>query len=328
MGQESIEIIHMSKQYSASATPAVNDLCLGIPKNQIFGLLGTNGAGKTSTMKILTGDILPTSGAAFIRGYNVATQLSEVRKELGYCPQFDPILEWLTAREHLHIFARLRGLPLDQVSASVDHMIKLVGLTEGADKAAGSYSGGMKRKLSLGLALIGDPSVVFLDEPSSGMDPLSRRLLWRVLSETQQRTEAAVVLTTHSMEECEAVCHRVGVMVLGRMRGLGSIQHLKNRFGGGYYLELKFTDGALEDIKSFMTTNFPGSLLEDLDSTHAKYKLASCLASSSVAVVFETVETSKKQLRVEDYSVSQATLEQAFIAMVKKYDPDAANRAE
>ena len=126
--------------------------------------------------------------------------MSEVRKRIGYCPQFDPLLPTMTGRETLTMYARLRGIAAEYVPVVCDNILNRLGLSEFADRQAGAYSGGMKRKLSLGIALIGQPTVVFLDEPSTGMDPASRRFLWSVLADIARNTNTSMILTTHSME--------------------------------------------------------------------------------------------------------------------------------
>ncbi|XP_032129352.1 retinal-specific phospholipid-transporting ATPase ABCA4-like [Sapajus apella] len=147
---------------------------------------------------------------------------------MGYCPQFDAIDELLTGREHLYFYARLRGVPAEEIEKVADWSIKSLGLTVYADCLAGTYSGGNKRKLSTAIALIGCPPLVLLDEPTTGMDPQARRMLWNVIVSII-REGRAVVLTSHSMEECEALCTRLAIMVKGAFRCMGTIQHLKSK---------------------------------------------------------------------------------------------------
>jgi ATP-binding cassette subfamily A (ABC1) protein 3 len=219
---------------------AVRGASFSVRSGEVLGYLGINGAGKTSTMKMLTGDILPTSGQAHLGGMDILTQQRQVRRLIGYCPQFDALLDRLTVREHLELFARIRGVEKEALNATVVTVMRRMDLTRFENKLAGTLSGGNKRKLSVGIALIGGPPIVFLDEPTTGVDPVARRFLWNVISELcTQRQDCAVVLTTHVMEEVEALCTRVGIMVGGRLRCLGSIQHLKGRFGRGYKLEVK-----------------------------------------------------------------------------------------
>eukprot|EP00897_Mesotaenium_endlicherianum_P001456 jgi/Mesen1/1338/ME000013S00825 len=297
--------------------PAVGDLCLGVPAGQCFGFLGVNGAGKTTTLSILTGDIRPTSGDAFVNGASVRTSLPAVQRQIGYCPQFDPLLDLMTAREHLRLFARLKGVDEEEVEDAVQDVISAVGLEAHADRCAGTYSGGNKRKLSLAIALVGDAAVVLLDEPSSGMDPVARRAMWQIITRVASERGASIVLTTHSMEECEALCSRVGLMAAGRLACLGSLQHLKSRFGEGYYLELRTRGGEESErqVDRFLRSTFLGAELEEQHMGRARYRLPQ--KDLSLSKVFRAIEEAKGGLGIEDYSVSQSTLEQVFLSFVK-----------
>jgi len=189
-----------------------------------------------------------------------------------------------------------------------------VTLTPYADRVCGSYSGGNKRKLSLAIALVGSPSVVFLDEPSSGMDPVSRRHMWDII--TRERSHRSIVLTTHSMEECEALCTRIGIMTAGRFQCLGSQQHLKTKYGGGYTLELRVTREAEAAIEGQMAGLFPKACLTSAHAGKFKYELP--MASTSLAAVFQLMEANKERLGVLDYSASQPTLESIFLTIADK----------
>lgn len=271
-------------------------------------------------MSILTGDILPSSGDAAVKGFNILSEMQKVRQVIGYCPQFDPLLELMTAKELLYLFARIKGVPVSRVNVIVDSLIEKIGLSKFADKPCGSYSGGNKRKLSLGLSLIGNPSLVLLDEPSSGMDPVSRRFMWEIIRSAKQ--DRSIVLTTHSMEECEALCDRVGIMVSGKLRCIGSIQYLKSKFGKGYKLDIKLKDGVLntnDKTKAFIESNFPGACLEEEYPLFLKFEIPS--NESSLTKIFKLIEENKSSLEIEDYNISQTSLEQIFLSVVKKHDP-------
>jgi ATP-binding cassette subfamily A (ABC1) protein 3 len=218
---------------------AVKGISLSIPNGQCFGLLGINGAGKTSTLSMLSGEFAPSSGEAFLGGRNLLTDIHTCRRKIGFCPQFDSIFELLTAREHLELYARIKGVKEEFIANVAAAKITEMGLTEYADRFAGTYSGGNKRKLMVAIAMIGEPSIVFLDEPSTGMDPVARRFMWDVISDiVTKRAKCSLILTTHSMEECEALCTRIGIMVGGVLRCLGSAQRLRNKYGNGYQIEI------------------------------------------------------------------------------------------
>jgi len=225
---------------------AVDSLTLGIPPGQCFGLLGINGAGKTTTMGMLTAEFPPSSGDATLAGYSVANEPEKTRRRVGYCPQFDAHFANLTGREHVELYASIRGVPDSNVKEAAISKLAEVGLSEfDSDRLAAGYSGGMKRRLSLATATIGNPQIVFLDECSTGVDPVARREIWEMVSNmvtdsnVPQAERTSVILTTHSMEECEALCPRIGIMAGGNLRCLGSAQQLKSKFGQGYQVELK-----------------------------------------------------------------------------------------
>ncbi|MBN3300790.1 ABCAD protein, partial [Amia calva] len=230
LGSDVLVLRNLKKHYRQSK--AVNGISLGVSRGECFGLLGVNGAGKTTTFKMLTGDLRPSSGHAIVRTTQ-GTELeirtaSSAGKLIGYCPQSDALDDYLTGWEHFYYYSRLKGIPEGYIKEISHSLIVRLNLTAHANKLVGTYSGGTKRKLSTALALIGKPQVLLLDEPSSGMDPVSKRYLWRVILK-ELRGGCAAVLTSHSLEECEALCTRLAVMVNGKFKCLGSPQHIKNR---------------------------------------------------------------------------------------------------
>ncbi|XP_068166235.1 ATP-binding cassette sub-family A member 2 isoform X2 [Antennarius striatus] len=295
---------------------AVDRLCLGVRPGECFGLLGVNGAGKTSTFKMLTGDECTTGGEAFISGNSILKDLLHVQQSIGYCPQFDALFDDLTATEHLELYTRLRGIPWKDQEKVVQWALEKLELTKYADKPAGTYSGGNKRKLSTAIALIGYPSLIFLDEPTTGMDPKARRFLWNLILDII-KTGRSVVLTSHSMEECEALCTRLGIMVNGRFKCLGSIQHLKNRFGDGYMITVRTKSSSnVKEVVRFFNRNFPEAVLKERHHTKVQYQLKS--ERMSLAQVFSKMEQVVDVLGIEDYSLSQTTLDNVFVNFAKK----------
>ncbi|KFW82738.1 ATP-binding cassette sub-family A member 2, partial [Manacus vitellinus] len=295
---------------------AVDRLCVGVRPGECFGLLGVNGAGKTTTFKMLTGDETTTGGEAFINGHSILKELLQVQQSLGYCPQFDALFDELTAQEHLELYTRLRGIPWKDEERVVRWALKKLELTKYADKPASTYSGGNKRKLSTAIALIGYPAFIFLDEPTTGMDPKARRFLWNLILDVI-KTGRSVVLTSHSMEECEALCTRLAIMVNGRLKCLGSIQHLKNRFGDGYMITVRTKSSLnVKEVVRFFNRNFPEAVLKERHHTKAQYQLKS--DQISLAQVFSKMEQVVDVLGIEDYSVSQTTLDNVFVNFAKK----------
>lgn len=234
---------------------ALHNLSLAISPGECFGYLGVNGAGKSSTLKILSGIIAPSMGVASLGGFDVATQQPKIRKLIGYCPQFDALLDLLTVEEHLELFAKIKGVKSRHVRRVIDDKIRQLDLHLFRDKLTKGLSGGNKRKLSAAIALIGNPSIVFMDEPSTGMDPSARRKMWDVISDVVTFNASTVVLTTHSMEECQALCNRVGILVSGRLQCLGSTQHLKSKFGQGYSVDVRLMEVSETTISQIQSEN-------------------------------------------------------------------------
>uniref|UniRef100_A0A8D2M1Q4 ATP binding cassette subfamily A member 3 n=1 Tax=Zonotrichia albicollis TaxID=44394 RepID=A0A8D2M1Q4_ZONAL len=296
---------------------AVDRISLAVSKGECFGLLGFNGAGKTTTFKMLTGDESITSGDAFVDGHSILANIKKVQQRIGYCPQFDALLEHMTGRETLSMYARLRGIPERYIGSCVENMLRGLLLEPHADKLVRTYSGGNKRKLSAGIALIGGPPVIFLDEPSTGMDPVARRLLWDAVTRTRECGKS-IIFTSHSMEECEALCTRLAIMVNGQFKCLGSPQHLKSKFGSGYTLLAKTRseeEGELQAFKAFVEKTFPGSVLKHEHQGMVHYHLTN--KNLSWAQVFGALEKAKEKYRLEDYSVSQISLEQVFMSFTR-----------
>ncbi|NWT69367.1 ABCA3 protein, partial [Prunella himalayana] len=311
-------IKELTKVYdSRESLLAVDRISLAVSKGECFGLLGFNGAGKTTTFKMLTGDESITSGDAFVDGHSILANIKKVQQRIGYCPQFDALLEHMTGRETLSMYARLRGIPERYIGSCVENMLRGLLLEPHADKLVRTYSGGNKRKLSAGIALIGGPPVIFLDEPSTGMDPVARRLLWDAVTRTRECGKS-IIFTSHSMEECEALCTRLAIMVNGQFKCLGSPQHLKSKFGSGYTLLAKTRseeEGELQAFKAFVEKTFPGSVLKHEHQGMVHYHLTN--KNLSWAQVFGALEKAKEKYRLEDYSVSQISLEQVFMSFTR-----------
>uniref|UniRef100_A0A4X2LRM6 ABC transporter domain-containing protein n=1 Tax=Vombatus ursinus TaxID=29139 RepID=A0A4X2LRM6_VOMUR len=295
---------------------AVDSISFAVMKGECFGLLGFNGAGKTTTFKMLTGDETITSGDAYFDGHSINKNIKTRR--ISYCPQFDALLDYMTGREIMYMYARLWGIPENHIDRYVKNMLKSLLLETNADKLIRNLSGGNKRKLSTGISLIGRPSVIFLDEPSTGMDPMARRLLWDTVMRIRESGKA-IVITSHSMEECEALCTRLAIMVAGKLKCLGSPQYLKNKFGSGYTLIAKMksdsTDSDMERFKDFINLTFPGRTLKHEHQGMVHYNIPT--DNLSWAKVFGILEKAKDEYKLEDYSISQITLEQVFLSFAE-----------
>uniref|UniRef100_A0AAR5Q094 ABC transporter domain-containing protein n=2 Tax=Dendroctonus ponderosae TaxID=77166 RepID=A0AAR5Q094_DENPD len=303
---------------------AVNGLCLGVKSYECFGLLGINGAGKTTTFKMLTGDEAISHGDAWVQGNSIKTEIKQVQKLIGYCPQFDALLDDLTARETLQMFSLLRGIPLQQCSSLAEKLALDFNFSRHLDKQVKELSGGNKRKLSTSIALIGDPPVVYLDEPTTGMDPATKRYLWNALCRVRDSGKT-IVLTSHSMEECEALCTRLAIMVNGNFKCLGSTQHLKSKFAEGYTITIKVKKpenssaahhSETQPIEHFIRDNFPNSQLREKHEELLTYYISD--KSVPWSKMFGLLEEAKRRdLNIEDYSLGQSSLEQVFLTFTK-----------
>jgi ABC-2 type transport system ATP-binding protein len=223
MSEPAIKMENLGKEYQD--VTALDNLSLQVCKGELFGLLGPNGAGKTTTINILCGLLKPSGGEASICGYDVQKDVSKVKELIGVCIQETAIYPYLTGAENIDLFGNLHTMDKTTLKARRNMLINKMGLFEDAKRRAAKYSGGMKRRLSLILALIHDPQVIFLDEPTVAMDPQSRHAVWDFIQElkTQNKT---IILTTHYMEEAEALCDRVGIIDHGKLIALGTPKEL------------------------------------------------------------------------------------------------------
>lgn len=254
-----IETEGLTKRFGGAAggtgVTAVDGLTLSVAENEVFGLLGPNGAGKTTTLKILTTLAPPTSGGARVDGLDVVRDAFEVRRRIGYVPQFISADGSLTGYENLLIFAKLYDTPRREVRDRVLAALAFMGLSDAADRLAKEYSGGMIRRLEIAQSLLHRPKLLFLDEPTVGLDPVARRNVWDHVAELRAAFGTTILLTTHYMEEADALCSRLAIMHLGKVVALGTPEELKAACGrGGATLDdafAHFTGGSLEGAAGF-----------------------------------------------------------------------------
>jgi ABC-2 type transport system ATP-binding protein len=223
MSQNAIIINDLTKRFED--VTAVDELSLEVERGELFGLLGPNGAGKTTVINVLCGLIKPTGGSVVVAGLDVQKDPYKVKELIGVCPQETAIYPHLTGLENVDLFGNLYAMNKDLLKARRDKLFEKMGLVEDAKRRAGKFSGGMKRRLSLTLALVHDPQIAFLDEPTVAMDPQSRHAVWDFIKELKKEGKT-VVLTTHYMEEAEELCDRVGIIDHGKLIALGSPKEL------------------------------------------------------------------------------------------------------
>ncbi|XP_043646341.1 retinal-specific phospholipid-transporting ATPase ABCA4 [Drosophila teissieri] len=345
-------VYNITKRYRSKL--AVKGISFHVPHAECFGLLGINGAGKTSTFKMLAGDEKITSGEAYIDGTNISTH--KVYRKIGYCPQFDALFEDLTGRETLNIFCLLRGVQRRHVKPICWGLAISFGFAKHMDKQTKHYSGGNKRKLSTAISVLGNPSVLYLDEPTSGMDPAARRQLWRIIGLIRTAGKS-IVLTSHSMDECEALCSRLAIMVDGEFKCIGTVQSLKNQYSKGLILKVKvkhkkktfqrvvedssssadkksitetdskFLQGAsvLESSLTDRILNVNRFILKEIPDAELKEEYNGLITyyiphSKILATIFQLLETNSHKLNIEDYLIMQTRLEEIFLDFASKRD--------
>ncbi|XP_042234666.1 cholesterol transporter ABCA5-like [Homarus americanus] len=310
---------------------ALKSVSLKVKAGEVFGLLGPNGAGKTTCLRVMTAE----KEKVQICGEDVSSSISSAFAAMGYCPQHDALWRNLTVAEHIEVFAEIRGVHKDQVKPLIDTYLQGLEIEEHRKKMVKACSGGTKRKLSYILSMLGCPQVVLLDEPSTGMDPQSKRFLWNSILASFKGDRSAI-LTTHSMEEADALCSRIGILVKGGMRCVGAIQHLKNKYGGGYTVEMKLKCDAtnveevnspssgssvelMNDVTAMLKEVFPRGVLDEQFGERIIYKVPQD-DISSLSKCFEMLEKAKADGLVEEYALSQTTLEQVFLKFARQQE--------
>lgn len=294
-----------------------------VRKGEVLGLLGPNGAGKSTVMHMLSGDTDPTAGQVLMGDYSTEFRpVDNPLEHVGYCPQVNPLWPRITLQEHLEIYAAIKGLKGQDVPGIIKRVVNALELKDHLNKQAKTLSAGLKRKLCFALSMIGNPQIVLLDEPSSGMDPKSKQRMWRALRAAFKNRGA--VLTTHYMEEAEAVCDRVAIMVSGQLRCIGSIQHLKGKYGQGYSLEVKLREEltGLQQVALLhkeILRIFPHAVRQESFATLMVYKIP-MEDVKSLARAFSQLESAKQNFNFEEYNFSQSTLEQVFMEFAKEQE--------
>ncbi len=225
---------------------AVDGIDLKIPKGYLYGVLGPNGAGKTTTIRMLSTILYPTDGEATILGFNLRKEASEIRKRIGVCPQELVIYPRLTARENIHLIAQMHGIIKKDYKERTDDLLGRMNLLDRADSLSKTYSGGMKRRLNVLMAVIHEPELIFFDEPTAGLDPQSRRVVWDFIKEFQER-DSTIILTTHNMEEADDLSDELLIFDYGKIIAKGTPSELKGKLGEGDIIEFKISNPEKRD---------------------------------------------------------------------------------
>ncbi|XP_057868704.2 ABC transporter A family member 11 [Cryptomeria japonica] len=320
---------------------AVKGLWINFEKDKLFCLLGPNGAGKTTTINCLTGITPITAGDALCYGYSIKTTtgMSQIRNLMGVCPQFDILWDALSAQEHLYLFASIKGMPRSAIKSDAENLLSKVKLSEAAGLQVGSYSGGMKRRLSVAIALVGDPKLVFLDEPTTGMDPITRRHVWDIIEDAKKGR--AIILTTHSMEEADILSDRIAIMARGKLRCIGTSVRLKSRFGAGYIVHVSLHEESknnLQNVNNSLQGKGNGPQYEKLKhffkerlNIEPKEENKAYITfiiprekEEQLTDFFAELENREEELGISDIQLSLATLEEVFLNIAMQAEIEAA----
>ncbi|KAL7580790.1 hypothetical protein ACA910_001068 [Epithemia clementina (nom. ined.)] len=318
----------LRKEYSlsgGSATKvALDSLDLHVPKGQVLGLLGKNGAGKSTALKIFAGGHEATSGVALVAGYDIALEQIQAFERLGNCEQFDVFWPWESVKVHLELFGGLKGLPKNRLKEIAHAVASSVGLgaPEVYNRRAGALSGGMRRRLSIAISLIGAPSVLLLDEPTTGLDPSTRNTIWDLIG-SFATTNRAVIITTHMMLEADSLCNRIAIMAKGKLKTIGTQQWLKDTYGSGYLLQLNLVKSDEETQNralDFVRHNLhPDAtiLSRQAKTLHIALPRKGNRNGVSLSEVFRVLYSSKRfeDGNINQFLFAQSSLEDVFIAL-------------
>jgi ABC-2 type transport system ATP-binding protein len=290
-----IEMIHLVKRFGKFT--ALDDLSLTVAEGEIFGLLGPNGSGKTTTVNLISGLTTPTGGQVRVMGYDLRTHTRQVRQLLGSVPQETALYDELSAWTNLEFHADLFGYPAKDKKARIEKMLDLVQLSERKDSRVGTFSGGMKRRLALARALLHDPSLIYLDEPTLGVDVQSRRAIWDYILDLGRQGKT-VLITTNYLEEAQALCERIAIIDRGRLVALDTPDHLRQIYGGSVVeIETSMPSHQAEAIRAL-----PGITGVEQTGTHLKITLLSGdqLVPQIINLVAQEGEILKFEVRVPD----------------------------
>jgi len=303
----SIELKSLTKSFGDVI--AVNDISLSVKNGEIFGFLGPNGAGKSTTIMILTTLLKPTSGQALLSGFDVMTNAKQVRQNIGYVQQETTVDEYLTGRENLLLQAKLNHIPKNEINERIDEILDLIELTDKQDKQVGTYSGGMRKRLDIAGGLLHRPKVLFLDEPTVGLDIQTRRKIWGYIKKIHDEFEMTIFLTTHYMEEADKLCDRIGIIDGGKIQVIDSPENMKKAMGN------EVISIILEEEKNY--TSFLSELkkiefVKKINEDGSKLILFASNGTEVIPKIFQI--SSELDIKIISISLTQPTLDDVFIS--------------
>jgi ABC-2 type transport system ATP-binding protein len=300
-----IDVQHIVKTFGTFT--AVNDITFAVEDGEIFGLLGPNGAGKSTLIRILTTLLPPTSGTARVNGFDVAKQADEVRKSIGVIPQAMTSDLELSVEENLVIYAKLYGVPREKRKRLIDHLLDAVELSQWRDKQVKNLSGGMRRRVEIARGLVHEPRLFFLDEPTTGLDPVSRVAVWEMLQKIKSERDLTVLITTHYMDEADKLCDRIAIVDHGELKALDSPLKLKASIPGKNVIEVSFSAAPAD--WSQRLEQLPG--VESVTEQEGVFRLSSSNGPATTTAL--VAMAAQARVAVHSLSVQSTTLDDVFV---------------
>ncbi|MEM3065572.1 MAG: ATP-binding cassette domain-containing protein [Candidatus Nitrosotenuis sp.] len=304
----SIETRALTKIYNSNVV-AVDKISFSVEEGEVFGFLGPNGAGKSTTMMILTTLLKPTSGQAFVAGLDVSSQQKKVREKIGYVQQDITIDEYLSGRENLLLQARLSHLPKESMDSRIDELLELVELKEKQNDSAITYSGGMRKRLEIAGGLLHRPHVLFLDEPTVGLDIQTRQKIWEYIKKIHHEYKMTIFLTTHYMEEADRLCDRIGIIDYGKIQAIDTPQALKNALGGGV---ITFSIDSHSSKSQLVSEIEKIKFVKEVTESEDKITVFSSKGTEVAPMIFSL--SSKLGITIKSISITQPTLDDVFLS--------------
>jgi len=303
----SIETKSLSKSFGD--LKAGDNISFKVEDGEIFGFLGPNGAGKSTTMMILTTLLKPTSGQGLVSGFDVMTHPKQVRQSIGFVQQETTVDEYLTGRENLLLQARLNHIPKDQIENRIDEILELIELSDKQNQAVVTYSGGMRKRLDIAGGLLHRPKVLFLDEPTVGLDIQTRRKIWEYIKKIHKEFEMTIFLSTHYMEEADQLCDRIGIIDGGKIQVIDSPQNLKSAMGNEI-ISLTIENGDTEKV--FLSELKKIELIKKINQDQNKITLFASKGTEVIPKIFQI--SSDLKVKINSISLTQPTLDDVFIS--------------
>ena len=304
----SIEINSLTKSFGDFN--AVDDITLKIESGEIFGFLGPNGAGKSTTMMILTTLLKPTSGNALVQGYDVQSQGKKVRENIGFVQQDISVDEYLTGRENLILQARISRIPKSEVSSRIDEVLELVELKERQNQASITYSGGMRKRLDIASGLLHRPKVLFLDEPTVGLDIQTRRKIWEYIRKIHKEFGMTIFLSTHYMEEADKLCDRIGIIDHGKIQAIDKPSTMKNALGDDR-ISFTLVDG-IDKRDSLIKKIEEIEFVKEIKLKEDEITVFSSQSTDVIPKIFQI--SNDMEMKINTISLTQPTLDDVFIS--------------